>query len=75
MLISPTPLLDEVSTGKFFSVLDLSQGFFQQNLMDPKETTSFPIPDYGQWVLCTNKLFHPVAKILAHNGATYRARA
>ena len=41
-------LLDEVATGKIFSVLDLSQGFFQQTLIDPKETTSFSIPGYGQ---------------------------
>ena len=42
-------LLDEVSLGKVFSVLDLSQGFFQQTLVDPKETTSFSIPGYGQF--------------------------
>lgn len=42
-------LLDEVSSGKVFSVLDLSQGFFQQTLIDPKETTSFSIPGYGQF--------------------------
>ena len=33
-------LLDEVVLGKVFSVLDLSQGFFQQTLIDQKETTS-----------------------------------
>ena len=42
-------LLDEVASGKVFSVLDLSQGFFQQTLIDPKETTSFSIPGYGQF--------------------------
>ena len=42
-------LLDEVASGKVFSVLDLSQGFFQQTLIDPKETTSFRIPGYGQF--------------------------
>ena len=42
-------LLDEVASGKVFSVLDLSRGFFQQTLIDPKETTSFSIPGYGQF--------------------------
>ena len=42
-------LLDEVAGGKIFSVLDLSQGFFQQTLVDPLETTSFSIPGYGQF--------------------------
>ena len=42
-------LLDEVASGKVFRVLDLSQGFFQQTLIDPKETTSFSIPGYGQF--------------------------
>ena len=32
-----------------FSVLDLSRGFFQQTLIDPKGTTSFSIPGYGQF--------------------------
>ena len=44
-------LLDEVATGSVFSVLDLSQGFFQQSLIDPQETTSFSIPGYGQFTL------------------------
>ena len=42
-------LLDEVAAGKIFSVLDLSQGFFQQTLIDPQKTTSFSIPGYGQF--------------------------
>ena len=42
-------LLDEVASGQVFSVPDLSQGFFQQTLIDPKETTSFSIPGYGQF--------------------------
>ena len=42
-------LLDEVAAGHIFSVLDLSQGFFQQTLIDPMETTSFSIPGYGQF--------------------------
>ena len=42
-------LLDEVSAGKIFSVLDLSQGFFQQALDDPEESTSFSIPGFGQF--------------------------
>ena len=42
-------LLDEVASGKIFSVLDLSQGFFQQTLKDPLEATSFSIPGYGQF--------------------------
>ena len=37
-------LLDEVASGIIFSVLDLSQGFFQQQLIDPSESTSFSIP-------------------------------
>ena len=44
-------LLDEVASGKIFSVLDLSQGFFQQTLKDPLEATSFSIPGYGQFTL------------------------
>ena len=42
-------LLDDVSLGKLFSMLDLSQGVFQQTLIDPRETTSFRIPGYGQF--------------------------
>ena len=42
-------LLDEVASGKIFSVLDLSQGFFQQELIDPLEATNFSIPGYGQF--------------------------
>ena len=42
-------LLDEVASGKIFSVLDLSQAFFQQTLKDPLEATSFSIPGYGQF--------------------------
>ena len=45
-------LLDEVATGSVFSVLDLSQGFFQQSLIDPQEATSFSIPGYGQFTYC-----------------------
>ena len=45
-------LLDEVATGSIFSVLDLSQGFFQQTLFDPQEATSFSIPGYGQFTYC-----------------------
>ena len=41
-------LLDEVGSGNIFSVLDLSQGFFQQQLIDPSEATSFSIPGVGQ---------------------------
>ena len=42
-------LLDEVASGQIYSVLDLSQGFFQQTLIDPKEATSFSIPGYGKF--------------------------
>ena len=42
-------LLDKVASGQVFSVLVPSQGFFQQTLIDPKETTSFSIPGYGQF--------------------------
>ena len=42
-------LLDEVASGKIFSVLDLSQGFFQRSRNDPLEATSFSIPGYGQF--------------------------
>ena len=45
-------LLDEVASGKIFSVLDLSQGFFQQQLIDPSESTSFSIPGVGQYTYC-----------------------
>ena len=45
-------LLDEVASGKVFSVLDLSQGFFQQSLIDPQESTSFSIPGVGQYTYC-----------------------
>ena len=45
-------LLDEVATGSIFSVLDLSQGFFQQSLINPQEATSFSIPGYGQFTYC-----------------------
>jgi hypothetical protein len=42
-------LLDEVASEKVFSLLDLSQGFFQQHLDDPQEITSFSIPGVGQY--------------------------
>ena len=45
-------LLDEVASGSVFSVLDLSQGFFQQHLIDPHEATSFIIPGLGQFSYC-----------------------
>ena len=45
-------LLDDVAGGKVFSVLDLSQGFFQQHLIDPHEATSFSIPGLGQYSYC-----------------------
>ena len=45
-------LLDQVAGGTVFSVLDLSQGFFQQHLIDPHEATSFSIPGMGQFSYC-----------------------
>ena len=45
-------LLDEVAAGTVYSVLDLSQGFFQQHLVDPQEATSFSIPGMGQFTYC-----------------------
>ena len=42
-------LLDEVASGKVYSVLDLSQEFFQQHLIDPHEATAFSIPGVGQY--------------------------
>ena len=45
-------LLDEVAGGNVYSVLDLSQGFFQQHLIDPQEATSFSIPGVGQYTYC-----------------------
>ena len=45
-------LLDEVAAGTVYSVLDLSQGFFQQHLIDPQEATSFSIPGVGQFTYC-----------------------
>ena len=45
-------LLDEVAAGTAYSVLDLSQGFFQQHLVDPQEATSFSIPGVGQFTYC-----------------------
>ena len=45
-------LLDDVASGSVFSVLDLSQGFFQQHLIDPHEATSFSIPGMGQFSYC-----------------------
>ena len=44
--------MDEVASGKVYSVLDLSQGFFQQQLIDPAESTSFSIPGVGQYTYC-----------------------
>ena len=42
-------LLDELASGKVYSVLDLSQGFFQQHLIDPHEATAFSIPCVRQY--------------------------
>ena len=33
-------------------MLDLSQGLFQQALVDPQESTSFSIPGVGQYTYC-----------------------
>ena len=41
--------MDEVASGKVYSVLDLSQGFFQQDLIDPHEATAFSIPGVRQY--------------------------
>ena len=41
--------LDDVASGSVISVLDLSQGFFQQHLIDPQEATAFSIPGAGQF--------------------------
>ena len=38
--------------GSVYSVLDLSQGFFQQHLINPQEATSFSIPGVGQYTYC-----------------------
>ena len=35
-----------------FSVLDLSQGFFQQHLIDPQQATAFSTPGIGQFSYC-----------------------
>ena len=51
-------LLDEVATGSIFSVLDMSQGFFQQTLVDPQEATSFSILGYGQFTYCRSCLLY-----------------
>ena len=45
-------LLDGVAGGNVYSVLNLSQGFFQQHLIDPQEATSFGIPGVGQYTYC-----------------------
>ena len=45
-------LLDDVASGSVFSVLDLSQGFFQQHLIDPLEATAFSIPGIEQFFYC-----------------------
>ena len=42
-------LLDEVASEKIYSVLDLSQGFFQQHLLDPHQATAFFIEGVGQY--------------------------
>ena len=44
--------MDDVASGSVFSVLDLSQGFFQQHLIDPQEATAFSIPGVGQFSYC-----------------------
>ena len=45
-------LLDDVASGSVFSVLDLSQGFFQRHLIDLQEATAFSIPEIGQFSYC-----------------------
>ena len=45
-------LLYDVASDSVFSVLDLSQGFFQQHLIDPLEATAFSIPGIGQFSYC-----------------------
>ena len=42
-------LLDKVASGKIYSVLDLSQGFFQHHLLDPHQPTALSIPGVGQY--------------------------
>ena len=45
-------LLDDVANSSMFSVLDLSQGLFQQHLIEPQEATAFSILGVGQFSYC-----------------------
>ena len=42
-------LIDEVSQGKYFTVLDLSQGYFNQECIDPHGATAFTVPGRGTY--------------------------
>ena len=42
-------MIDEVSQKSIFSVLDLSQGFFNQVLHDPEGVTAFSVPGMGHF--------------------------
>ena len=46
-------LLDEVSNGKLYSVIDLANGFYSQELTESsKHKTAFSLPGYGHWEMC-----------------------
>ena len=40
-------LIDEVSQGKYYTVLDLSQGYFNQKVIDKHGATAFSVPGLG----------------------------
>lgn len=46
-------LLDEVSNGKLYSVIDLANGFYTQELTESsKAKTAFSLAGYGHWEMC-----------------------
>ena len=42
-------LLDNVSKGKVYTVIDLSQGYFNQKCVDPMGATAFSLPSVGHF--------------------------
>ena len=49
-------LLDEVASKKIFSVLDLSQGYFNQRCLDPHGATAFNVPGRGTFQYCKSPM-------------------
>ena len=49
-------LIDEVASKKIYTVLDLSQGYFNQRCIDEQGATAFNVPGRGTFVYCRSPM-------------------